>query len=363
MTAPLSPFQVEAQIGASSPSRMEDMRRQASLWLLAYFWLGTALLLISASFLAMPLLNILYPLGIAGLICSILVCRKPIALQTRLTITVAINALWMFALYLARDVHNGEYMLEVHMLYFISSAFLISYACWRSIVLTTVLALSHHVLMSLVAPSLVWQETQNAWVHVANHSFLGALNCAAGIMISNAIKHYLQQIEKHVAFATYQAEHDALSGLLNRRGLQVAFQNAASLLGQTTSVLMIDLDGFKRVNDDEGHEAGDSLIIEVARRLTDLLPPQSVVARIGGDEFLIINPNTDEASARLLADRIVNLLSQPLNLIGSTVQISASIGLEIRRGLLQTNLEFLMRNADVALYEAKVRGKNQVVLY
>ncbi|MEE4208528.1 MAG: bifunctional diguanylate cyclase/phosphodiesterase [Parvularcula sp.] len=346
-----------------SGERIEQMRSRASRWLLAYFWIGAAALVILAQLVDVPTLDLLAPLSLLGALISILVYKAPASVQTRLSMAVSINALWMFGLYVVKDVDGGAYMLEVHMLYFITSAILISYACWRAILLTAAITILHHALLNFFAPVFVWQDGQHTLMHLANHAFLGTLNCAANILIAQSVKRYLQQIGEQAADAIYQAEHDPLSGLLNRRGLRAEVLRSCSKSARWTCVFQIDLDGFKRVNDTHGHETGDLVLVETASRIASLLPRSAAIARVGGDEFTIFAVDVDDATAEELALEIIARVSEPFAAPGQLIRISASVGYTSTTAVMRESLDKLMHDADLALYTAKRLGKNRVAQY
>jgi diguanylate cyclase (GGDEF)-like protein len=146
---------------------------------------------------------------------------------------------------------------------------------------------------------------------------------------------------------------DMLSGLPNRR----AFEDRATLLrdfsgAKPLAVLMIDLDGFKPVNDSEGHEAGDRILALIARTIAKGLREGDFVARFGGDEFAAILPHTDLGEAEALAER----LRVQVQDAGSGVSVTASIGV----AMLEDDVRRALLRADVALYEAKNSGRNVV---
>ncbi len=158
---------------------------------------------------------------------------------------------------------------------------------------------------------------------------------------------------------SYLAHHDALTGLPNR----IAFKERLSLLvarlraaGSGFSVLCLDLDHFKAVNDTLGHPAGDRLLELVASRLGNCLREDDLIARLGGDEFAILQYSDDAAQAAGLAERIVHLLGQPYDLYGQQVSISVSVGIAVSTGDL-ANSDEVFKQADTALYDAKSRGR------
>jgi len=174
----------------------------------------------------------------------------------------------------------------------------------------------------------------------------------------------------------HNAEHDPLTDLPNRALFTRRVQHAlsgrrssdrgAALRG--TAVLFIDLDGFKAVNDTIGHQAGDELLVQAARRLQDAVRHGDTASRLGGDEFaaLIIGDGTRDRSARErhimeLAERLRITLSQPYLIDGNDVRVNASIGVAFAEPGLGAGE--LLRNADLAMYRAKAGGKGRVELY
>jgi diguanylate cyclase (GGDEF)-like protein/PAS domain S-box-containing protein len=158
------------------------------------------------------------------------------------------------------------------------------------------------------------------------------------------------------------ARHDALTGLANRADFNAKLEEASKRLkrnGGAVTVMMIDLDRFKAVNDTLGHPAGDQLLIEVGQRLKSTVRETDVLARLGGDEFAIIQeggPNQHEA-AIALALRIIDAISQPFDLNGNRANLGTSIGIVLAPEH-ESDPEGLLKRADLALYDAKANGRN-----
>jgi diguanylate cyclase (GGDEF)-like protein len=164
------------------------------------------------------------------------------------------------------------------------------------------------------------------------------------------------------------AHHDMLTGLANRRHFSAAAEALLALSrrnGSMSAMLMLDLDGFKKVNDTLGHEAGDALLQEVGRRLRDLARGSDLLARLGGDEFVLLMPelhNTDGAS--ILAQKIVDALGEPYALGSAEPRslVGASVGIAWFPDHGE-ELDTLMRHADLALYAAKHAGRRQYAVF
>lgn len=168
--------------------------------------------------------------------------------------------------------------------------------------------------------------------------------------------------------------NDPLTGLYNRR---YAMPYLNRLIHQTATapmpfaVLLADMDHFKRINDEYGHASGDAVLVETARRLRQAVRGSDTVARMGGEEFLIVMPATDLATARMVADRLCATIGgTPFTIPGAAkpVHITVSLGLAMQGGAMQAeqrdpeNVDALLDRADKALYGAKVQGRNRVTL-
>jgi len=162
---------------------------------------------------------------------------------------------------------------------------------------------------------------------------------------------------------THDAIHDPLTGLLNRAGLRGHVDLAWAVRSEDApmAVLFGDLDGFKNVNDTLGHDAGDEVLVHVAERLRASVRGGDIVARWGGDEFVILCPSVSDAEAAThVAQRIRVALEAPFRIGPGRAEIAISIGVALDTG--QPLPDLLIKDADGAAYAAKVRGRNRVVV-
>jgi diguanylate cyclase (GGDEF)-like protein len=180
-----------------------------------------------------------------------------------------------------------------------------------------------------------------------------------------------EQLEQSLAKLTdlgaqlrHQALHDALTGLPNRRlfhsRVEEALQRGA-LDGTEPVVLFIDLDGFKAINDDLGHAAGDELLVAFAERLRGNVRPEELPARLGGDEFAVLLESGGTEVAEEVAQRLVGAVTNPFSIRGRHLPVRLSIG--IAPSGSAAGVEELLGNADVAMYEAKSDGESSYALY
>ena len=167
--------------------------------------------------------------------------------------------------------------------------------------------------------------------------------------------------------ARHEAKHDALSGLPNRAHMAEEIEKFLLKRNFGPSkhravAAYIDIDRFKDINDTLGHEAGDKLIKAVGERLTGELRPRDLIARFGGDEFVILWVPAEPDSVNALASRIAAAFTAPFLVNGQNIRVTASIGLAVAPDHGST-VDELMRHADIALYEAKSQGRNRAVLF
>jgi diguanylate cyclase (GGDEF)-like protein len=173
----------------------------------------------------------------------------------------------------------------------------------------------------------------------------------------------LEQLRRSEARVKHQATHDALTGLANRALFRSQLEAALNQAGGTeAAVLFVDLDDFKTVNDSCGHAVGDELLIAVAARLTACVRSGDTVARLGGDEFAVLLEDAGEAIAVQTAERLTSTLGAPVALSSTRVTIRASIGIAVTPAGGR-DAGAILRNADVAMYAAKERGKGRFAVF
>ena len=175
--------------------------------------------------------------------------------------------------------------------------------------------------------------------------------------LAGAFNNVVKRLNNSKLNLQHQAETDYLTGLNNRHALETRLNQ---MVGESCkpSLLLMDLDGFKLINDSLGHAAGDYLLQQVALRLCDSMRHNDAIFRIGGDEFVAIFPHTDTSLASALAKRLLQSLEEPILYQDHTLKVSASIGI----AQWQDNISGseLMRFADLAMYAAKHDGKARI---
>jgi len=193
---------------------------------------------------------------------------------------------------------------------------------------------------------------------------------AAGLLLLGWLVHRLRRsstkLEASEAQAQFLAFHDVLTGLPNRALFEDRLARAllgSSRPGTQSALLMADIDRFKNVNDTLGHPAGDELIRQVGVRLTAVVRNVDTVARLGGDEFAIVLQDIkNDREAELTAGRVIDAFEQPFELGGEWASVSISIGIAITGSSPTAGAE-MQRKADIALYEAKAKGRGRYQVF
>ncbi len=204
------------------------------------------------------------------------------------------------------------------------------------------------------------KEDRARWLHV--DVVLNVLaNEETGVVISHT------DVTERVLGAqrlSWVADHDALTGLPNRHLLIRELRDAISNCGPESplGLIFLDLDGFRRVNDTLGHEAGDELLTEVAMRLSFSSHIDELIARLGGDEFVILVPDASASLINGITSNIIDAISEPYTSISSQISLAIAQGVAITSDKTFPAAD-LLRQADTAMYRAKEQGRNKVVFF
>lgn len=194
---------------------------------------------------------------------------------------------------------------------------------------------------------------------------LSALLVVGCVVLRRRLNRVMKQIESvrndHERLV-HSVRHDSLSGLFNRFGLVERLGRRLDDGHDDFSVLYLDIDGFKSINDTLGHAAGDSLLATIARRLDHVAGAHGDVARIGGDEFVIVVDDTSSIDAHRLADRLSRAVVEPVEINGRLLRVSASIGVATGPWIERSPVTVL-EHADQALHRAKEHGRDRVEVF
>ena len=254
--------------------------------------------------------------------------------------------------------------IETHFHIFGSLAFLAFYRDWRVLITASALTAVDHVVRGVWWPQSVygittvspWRWVEHAWWVVFEDFFL-ILATRRSIKEMWAVAYSKAQLYAG-------AYHDVLTGLANRRLLKEGFESRPhSARDLMRAVLFIDLDRFKQANDTLGHKIGDDLLVLVARRLGEVVSRENTLARVGGDEFvLLLDGISGSEEAAEVGSRLLNALAAPFDVEGHQLLLSASVGISLcpEHG---EDLETLQERADRAMYSAKAQGRNQCAVF
>jgi diguanylate cyclase (GGDEF)-like protein/PAS domain S-box-containing protein len=214
-------------------------------------------------------------------------------------------------------------------------------------------------------------QTENRYFHADGHVIWISLNVTIVRDSDGRPAYLLSQMQdiserkESEARLAHRASHDELTGLPNRGVLEdrmVLGLNRQRRERKPMALLYLDLDGFKRVNDTHGHDAGDYLLVAVAKRLTALVRPTDVVSRLGGDEFAILCEGMNEQGATQLAKRIVEVVPKPIEVQGRSLTVTPSVGIALSRdpGIKPGAL---LAEGDMAMYFAKEENRSGYAFY
>ncbi len=217
------------------------------------------------------------------------------------------------------------------------------------------------VLLEIVGEEASRLETSRAVVLEASAAVVHGCDRSL-VRLARTVEDQRQGLEAALArerhTLAHNAAHDSLTGLVNRRSLVEALEQAIATMDESGSVavLFIDLDRFKRINDELGHIAGDELLVEIGARLRRQVRPYDTVARLGGDEFVVVCEELPADASVVLgvADRIAKALAKPVKAGGGEARVTASVG--IRLVSKDTSADLAMADADAAMYLARERA-------
>ncbi|MDV7145210.1 EAL domain-containing protein [Tropicimonas sp. TH_r6] len=208
------------------------------------------------------------------------------------------------------------------------------------------------------------RHKNGSWVTILSRAYIvrraGKLARVVGTHVD------ISELRQQQAELERAATTDPLTGIRNRRGLAgfIAKQAVSRKVGSRLAIFHLDLDSFKSINDMNGHEAGDHVLKEIASRLTAHRAAFPVIARVGGDEFLLAQTSHgDDASVLEIAQQVVEDVSLPIQYFGLSLRIGASIGIAFAEDTREETIEQAAANADIALYAAKSMGRNHCLIF
>ena len=210
----------------------------------------------------------------------------------------------------------------------------------------------------------IWNKRKDGSIYAQNLTVVSVNDSEGDVSHYISLFSDITRQKKNEEQLEHIAYFDALTGLPNRtnltHSLDIKIHNSA-LYGTKFALSFLDLDGFKEVNDTFGHETGDLLLVNVAKRMRTTLGDESIVSRFGGDEFVLLLPILDDTSeVEEKLRRLLVALSDPFKVSGVTLHISASIGVTYYPQRRMIEADQLIRQADQAMYQAKISGRNRL---
>ncbi len=249
--------------------------------------------------------------------------------------------------------------ISIAALFFASAGLLCGWRCLKKGNVGDGIIATAALLMVIGVPLALYQWLGQGDFSLGQAVAFGVYTCAYALVVIGFLASVLIEYQQNLS---HQATEDPLTRLLNRRGLESALHITLAQAARQqwhTAALMVDIDHFQEVNRNFGNDAGDQVIKQVAQYLQRVSRASDVVARTGGDEYLLILPQTDLASARILADRVrTEISARPIVVHQQRIPITCSVGVVGAVGVV--DLDKLSQEADRAMYLAKRNGRNQV---
>ncbi|MCO7221235.1 EAL domain-containing protein [Klenkia sp. PcliD-1-E] len=252
-------------------------------------------------------------------------------------------------------VHTFPGVIETHFHFFVMVAVAALYQDWTAFLVALVITVVHHAVLGTIDAGTVFGAGHAGMHHGATGPLFWALVHGAFVLAASCAHLASWRLNEQ------QSLHDPLTGVANRLLLTESLHRMLARGGEV-AVLFIDLDDFKDVNDGRGHAAGDQLLCTVADRLVASVRSGDVVARLGGDEFAIAHDGSAD-TARSVAERILAALAAPTVVEGRPLVVHASVGVADVASAGNRKVETLLRNADLAMYQAKAGGKGRLAVY
>jgi diguanylate cyclase (GGDEF)-like protein len=263
-------------------------------------------------------------------------------------------------------VHLMHGLVEAHFHFFAMIPIVALYEDWVPFGLAVSIVLLHHGLMGTVNPDAVYNHTsaiEHPWRYAIIHAAFFAAACI-GSIVNWRLHEKARHAERDLAAQMrHQAHHDALTGLPNRT--QLLSHGEALLTGHgplQVAVLMVDLDRFKEINDVLGHAAGDRLLAHIGPQMAKAVRAGDIFARLGGDEFAAVLSGANASIAVDVAQRLLTMLDEPVEVDGVRFSVDASIGIAVADSVDGGDVSALLRQADIAMYTAK-RERSGYALY
>jgi diguanylate cyclase (GGDEF)-like protein len=320
-------------------------------WQRRHTWIVNATLVLAAGLFVFGLLrgmgSVTIAANIALIVIPTLAARAPHA-SRRLRMLSATTAL-MISAAVCVDFAGGS--TEAHFYFFVMVGLVALYQDWSAFGLCILITVVHHAVMGTIVPEAVY-GSESEW----RKPILWALIHGA-FVLAVSVTHLL-------AWRASEDQDlvDPLTQLPNRTAFNERLARELSVSSAAVSVLFVDLDNFKRVNDRLGHLVGDHALRHAAERMTRALRDQDLLARLGGDEFAVVVAGS-ETIAEYAATRLSAVLQPPIAVDGREVFVRASIGVAGSDMVGSRDPKDLVRSADLAMYVAKSSGKNQISRY